>query len=74
MGCPSSEGANWKERMEADSSSLEMCSLRDVISSWDRVSVCATSGMTFVRWERRRRYSMSTGFTPNDVSISQTIA
>lgn len=43
------EGANWKGRMEADSSSLEMCSLRDEISSWDRVSVWDNSGMTFVR-------------------------
>lgn len=69
-GWSEEEGANWKERIEDASSSLEMWFLRDVISSWDRVSVWASSGMTFVRWERRRRYSMSTGLTPNVVSMS----
>jgi hypothetical protein len=43
-------------------SSLEMFSLRADISSWDRASVLESRGMMLVRWERWRRYSMSTGF------------
>ena len=50
--------------MLAESSTLSMFALREDSCSGDRVSDCATSGMTLVRCDRRRRYSMSTGLTP----------
>lgn len=41
-----------------------MFSLREERSSGDRRSERDMIGMTLVNCDRRRRYSMSTGFTP----------
>lgn len=41
-----------------------MCSLIDEICSSENDSDRAISGITFVRGERRRRYSISTDLTP----------
>jgi len=45
-------------------SSLVMFSLSAEISVEERMSVWERIGIMFVRWERRRRYSMSTGLIP----------
>ena len=48
--------------MFAACSSLSMFSLRQDISSSEKVSARAMRGMTLVSSEMRRRYSISTGF------------
>ena len=45
-------------------SSLRILDLREASCSGERESDCAISGMTLVRLESRRRYSMSTGLIP----------
>jgi hypothetical protein len=66
--CPSSGvRQKWKGRMSAAWSSLRMFSFRDDSSSSENASALAMSGITLVRCERRRRYSISTGLTPTNI-------
>lgn len=59
--------------MLAASRSLAMRDLRCSRCSVERVSAWAMSGMMLVNWERRRRYSMSTGLMPTSVSKAQML-
>jgi hypothetical protein len=58
---------NKKGRMFDACSSLTILDLRHESCSEERESDCAMRGTTLVRWESRRRYSMSTGLIPKDV-------
>lgn len=53
-----------KGRIPAVSSSLLIWDLRESICSEVRVSDCAIKGMTLVSGANRRRYSRSTGLSP----------
>lgn len=60
----SGDGPNTNGRMLLVCNSLAIFSLRDVTCSADSVSARRISGITLVRWDNRRRYSISTGLAP----------